>query len=79
MYCLFKFKLYICTQITTKKFKIMNKQEILENIKNGIKVYWSSLLYVVKFDFEGDLIIKCTDSPMQELFNDSELKNCFTK
>ena len=56
----------------------MKKQDILNAIQNGITVYWSNLLYIIKLDFDNDLIIKCTTSVGQCLLEDGELQNCFT-
>jgi len=45
-------------------------QEVKEAVKKGIKVNWLNGLYFVKQDFEGDFVIKCNDTPMQEVLSD---------
>lgn len=52
-------------------------EELKQAVKNGILVNWQNGLYYVKIDFEGDFVIKCTSSPMQEILNDKHNLNDF--
>ncbi len=45
--------------------------DVKEAVKNKIAVNYQNGLYFVKQDFEGDFVIKCTSSPMQELLTDN--------
>ncbi len=44
-------------------------ESIKEAVREGKTVYWCNFLYIVKIDFEGDFVIKCTDTAMQELLS----------
>lgn len=51
--------------------KYNNIEQIKEAVKNGVTVNYQNGLYYLKQDFEGDFVIKCTSSPMQELLTDN--------
>lgn len=54
--------------------------DVKEAVKRGETVNWCNGLYIVKIDFEGDFIIKCTDTYAQELLTDlHKPTNFFTK
>jgi len=60
--------------------KYNNIQEIKEAVLNGTTVNYQNGLYYVKQDFEGDFVIKCTSSPMQELLsNRHNINEFFTR
>ncbi len=52
-------------------------QEAKEDVLKGITVNYQNGLYYLKQDFEGDFVIKCTNSPMQELLSDRHNINEF--
>lgn len=60
--------------------KIYNSfEELKQAVKDGVLVNWQNGLYFVKIDFEGDFLIKCTDTPMQQLLsNEFNLNDFFT-
>jgi hypothetical protein len=45
----------------------MSIDKIKDAIKSNKKVYWKTLLYEVKIDFDGDLILKCSDNNLKSL------------
>jgi hypothetical protein len=55
----------------------MSIDKIKDAIKSNKKVYWKTLLYEVKIDFDGDLIVKCLDNNAQQLIDDSFNVNDF--
>lgn len=55
-------------------------EAIKEAVKQGETVNWCNGLYIVKIDFEGDFVIKCTNTHAQELLTDlHKPTNFFTK
>lgn len=52
-------------------------EEIKQAVIDGKLVNWQNGLYFVKLDFEGDFVIKCTSSPMQELLSTNHNVNDF--
>lgn len=60
--------------------KYNSMQQIKEAVKNGVSVNYLNGLYYLKQDFEGDFVIKCNSSPMQELLSDRHnINEFFTK
>ena len=58
-----------------KKFNSF--EELKQAVRDGKTVNYKSVLYYVKIDFEGDFVIKCTDTPMQELLTGEHDLNDF--
>jgi hypothetical protein len=57
-----------------------NAQEIKNLILSGKNVYYGSLLYICKIDFDGDLLLKCVSNSSQQLIDNTfDFKLFFTK
>jgi hypothetical protein len=47
-----------------------NISELKELIQKGEQVYYGSMIYKVVIDFDGDLILKCTQNASRELITE---------
>ena len=50
--------------------------EVRKAVESGTTIYWSSLLYTIKIDFDGDLVIRYNNSG--ELLTKKHLNELFT-
>lgn len=67
-------------QIKTMEVLYPSLLAIKEAVKNGILVNWQNGLYYVKQTFDGDFVVKCTNTPMQELLTENfNLNDFFTE
>lgn len=57
-----------------------NLQEVKNLVLSGANVYYNSLLYKCKVDFDSDLLIKCTENASQQsVDNTFDFNLFFTK
>lgn len=53
--------------------------EVTQALNKGTVIYWSSLLYRLKIDFDGDLVIRSTDGKSGQLMTMDHLSELFTR